>query len=73
MGKVSKIFSAPKAPKLPPPPEPLEDPNASADDRAAEEADRLRKGKVKTILTSGQGLDDTSDEEPRKRKTVLGG
>lgn len=76
MGKVSKIFKKPKAPKLPPPP-PLPEPrdlDAEAEERARAEAEELRRGRVKTILTSGQGLDDEdAEQDPTKRRTVLGG
>ena len=71
MGKFSPPKPKPFTP--PPPPEPLEDPNAKADEEAAAEADRLRRGRVKTILTSGQGLEEDSNEDIKKRKTVLGG
>lgn len=79
MGKVSKIFKKPKPPKLPPPPKPPEIPEpkdlqAEAEEKARLEQEELRRNRVKTILTSGQGLeDDTDEDDPTKRRTVLGG
>lgn len=62
-------FFSPDIPNPPAAPDPaaLE---AEAQRKAQEEADRLRKGKVKTVLTSGQGL---SEQPTNQRRTVLGG
>lgn len=68
MGVIKSLFSAPKQPKPLPPPEPA-NLEAQAEREAEEEARRLRKGRIETILTSGQGLQDTSGGP----KTVLGG
>lgn len=64
MGKFS-----PDIPTPPPAPEP-EDLEREAEEAARAESQELRKGRVKTILTSGQGQQETS---PKARRTVLGG
>ena len=61
---------APSVPTPPPAPDPAEL-QAAADAEAAKEAEKLRKGRVKTILTSGQGLNEA--DGANQRKTVLGG
>ena len=61
------IFKQPKVSQ----PEPIKvkDVEAEAQKKAAEEAEKLRKGRVKTILTTGQGITESNTQ----RKTVLGG
>jgi len=66
------VIKQPKPEPIPEPDTTIVDQQSEADAAAAEEAEELRRGRVKTILTSGQGL---SEEETarKKRKTVLGG
>jgi hypothetical protein len=68
MGGFKNLFSAPKIKAPPPPPKPV-DLEAEAEREAEEEARRLRKGRVSTVLTGGQGLAGTDGGV----KTVLGG
>lgn len=61
-----------KGPKIPEP-EPAPDPaalEAEAQAEAEAEARRLRKGRVQTVLTGGQGLQNASGQQI---KSVLGG
>ncbi len=64
MGKFKPKIPAVSQPEIPNP----QDLQAEAEAAAREEAERLRKGRVQTVLTTGQGL-----ETPQGRKTVLGG
>ena len=64
------VFSKPKAPVLPAAPDPSEL-EAQAEAEAAAEAEALRKGRVKTVLTTGQGRAD--EGATQQRRTVLGG
>lgn len=59
----------PEAPPMPTLSSPT-DLEAEAQAKAEEERRRLRKGRVQTVLTSGQGL---SSDKDQARKTVLGG
>lgn len=59
----------PSIPKPIPGPTP-EELEMQAQEKASKEAAELRAGRVKTILTSGQGLEEDAQ---KKRKTVLGG
>lgn len=64
------FFSKPKIPDPPQAPDPV-DLDAQAEAEAAEEAKRLRKNRVNTILTSGQGLQDETNV--KRLESVLGG
>lgn len=75
---MSRIFNPPKPKAVPPPPVATEtDPDVqAAAEEAAEKAriaDRKRKGRRSTILTSAQGLGDDAGVQSQGLKTLLGG
>ena len=63
------FLKAPKPAAPPPAPDPA-NLEAEAQAEAEAEARKLRKGRVQTVLTSGQGLEGA---EQTGLKTVLGG
>ena len=66
---MGSLISAPKAPPPAPAPDPA-DLEAEAEAEAQEEAARLRRGRVRTVLTGGQGLENSPGQQI---KSVLGG
>jgi len=79
MSKIAKLFgfSKPEPPPPLPPPKPLpplpkrEDPEIEAKRKRQLTAEKLRKGRRSTVLTSGRGVQDELGEVSRPRAAKL--
>lgn len=75
MSKIAKIFGAkkPRAPEPLPPLPTRKDPAIEDARKRQASADRMRKGRRSTILTSGRGVDDELGNVARPAAKLLGG